>query len=79
MRNRKRHTAPANGIPLVEGPKDIYTIPEVAQRWRCHRHTVTAAIRDGRLQAFKVGERTYRIRGAEVARYEREHMMKAAS
>lgn len=76
---RKRHTAPPTGIPVVEEPSDIFTIPELAARWRCNRHTVTAAIRAGRLQAFKVGERVYRIRRDEVLRYEQTHMMKAAS
>lgn len=49
---------------------DVFTIPELAARWRVSRHTVTAAIRAGRLAAFKVGDRCYRIRADEVTRYE---------
>jgi excisionase family DNA binding protein len=56
----------------------IFTIPELAKRWRCHRHTVTTAIREGRLQAFKVGDRVYRIREAEVLRYEQQNMAVAS-
>lgn len=50
--------------------RDVYTISELADRWRVSRHTITAAIRAGRLRAFKVGARVYRIRRDEVFRYE---------
>lgn len=58
---------------------NFYTITELADRWRVSRHTITAAIKAGRLQAFKVGERVYRIREAEVIRYEEQHLLGAAS
>lgn len=78
---RKRHishdqpalgagTEPAN----AEQTNAVFTITELAQRWRASRHTITAAIRAGRLQAFKVGDRQYRIREAEVLRYEQQAM-----
>ena len=79
---RKRHvdteppSAPAND--QTDHGDAIYTIPELAKRWRMSRHTITAAIRAGRLQAFKVGERVYRIREAEVLRYEQQHMAVAS-
>jgi excisionase family DNA binding protein len=57
----------------------VYTVTELAERWRVNRHTVTDAIRKGRLQAFKVGERAYRVRESEVERYERESLVRAAS
>lgn len=74
---RKRHIEPA---PISdESVAAVYTITELAARWRASRHTITAAIRAGRLQAFKVGDRQYRIREAEVVRYENEQMGRAAS
>lgn len=81
---RKRRNAPATGVPVAQQAAEdsaeaVFTITELAARWRCSRHTVVAAMKDGRLQGFKVGERTYRVRGEEVLRYEQTHMMKAAS
>lgn len=75
---RKRHidkpTPAAAPPPAPDAAGRIYTIPELAKRWRTSRHTITAAIRAHRLQAFKVGERVYRIREAEVLRYEQQHL-----
>lgn len=73
---KKRHVdhdqpAPAND---EQAHAAVFTITELAQRWRASRHTITAAIRAGRLQAFKVGDRQYRIREAEVLRYEQQAM-----
>lgn len=81
---RKRTTAPATGVPVqaaAEPANDqgaVFTIPELAKRWRCHRHTVTAAILSKRLKAFKVGDRVYRILEADVLEFERQNL-KAAS
>lgn len=50
--------------------KDVYTIPDLVKRWQVSRHTIATAIREGRLRAFKVGQRVYRIRREEVLRYE---------
>ncbi len=52
----------------------FFTIPELVARWRVCRHTITAAIKAGRLQAFKVGDRHYRIRESEVIRYEQQQV-----
>ncbi len=49
---------------------NVYTIAELAARWRCSRHTIMAAIREARLHAFKIGGRVYRVRRDEVERYE---------
>lgn len=82
MARKRRHetgspapeTAPAN-----TNEQRVFTITELAARWRVDRHTVTASINSGRLQAFKVGERVYRIREAEVVRYEQQNMMGGAA
>lgn len=72
---RKRTTAPPMGVPVNEQQQSaVYTVPEVARRWKVSRHTVTAAINGGKLKAFKVGERQYRILHEEVLRYESQHM-----
>lgn len=77
---RKRHIHKAPQDPAVLTPANaeqtdtVFTIPELAARWRTSRHTITVAIRAGRLQAFRIGHRVYRIREAEVVRYENEHM-----
>ena len=65
--------------PANSESEQVFTVPELARRWKCSRHTVTAAINGGKLQAFKVGERQFRIRNAEVLRYETQHMGRAAS
>lgn len=49
----------------------VLTVNELAERWRCDRRTVTAAIHAGRLNAFRTGRRVYRIALAEVERFER--------
>lgn len=64
---RKQHTTP----PAPPGPK-TFTISELAKRWRVCRHTITGAIKAGRLQAFKVGDRQYRVSEIEVLRYEQQ-------
>ena len=56
----------------------ILTVTEVMERWKCSRRSVLDAIHSGRLQAFKVGERAYRVRMDELERYERERAGKAA-
>ena len=51
--------------------KPVYTVNELCDRWRVARKTLLEAIRSGRLKAFKVGERVYRVSYDEVVRYER--------
>jgi excisionase family DNA binding protein len=48
----------------------VYTVSELAAHWKCSRNTVLDAIRSGRLAAFRIGERSYRVTRAEVERYE---------
>lgn len=48
----------------------VYTVSELAAHWKCSRNTVLDAIKTGRLAAFRIGERSYRVTRAEVERYE---------
>lgn len=48
----------------------FFTVDELAARWSCGRKSVIEAIKEGRLHAFKLGKRTYRIAAAEVTRFE---------
>lgn len=74
---RKRH-AERPAEPAAAEPA-FFTIAELAKRWRVNRHTITRAIRSGRLQAFKAGDLQYRIREAEVIRYEQQALGVVAS
>ena len=48
----------------------VYTVKELAERWRCSRDIIQDLLADKRLRGFKVG-RNWRIAAAEVERYER--------
>lgn len=74
---RKKHIEPPPDAHVDES-EQVLTITEVAARWRVNRHTVEAAIKAGRLQAFKPDQRVWRIRKAEVLRYEQQHMAPSA-
>lgn len=81
-RTRKRHTAPPAGVPIVPVAKRgevVFTIPDLVKRWKCNRHTIADAIADGRLAAFVVSKRGYRITATEVARFEQLHMQQKAA
>ena len=47
----------------------IYTLAELAERWRCKIKTIYNMVESGKLRAFKVG-REYRVKAAEVLRFE---------
>lgn len=47
----------------------VYTVAELAARWKCHRQSVMTKIQDGELKAFKIG-RQYRVALKEVERHE---------
>lgn len=49
---------------------NVVTVAELVQRWRTTRKSVMAAIRDGRLHAFRIGARVYRVAKSEVERFE---------
>jgi excisionase family DNA binding protein len=69
---RKKPAKPAPPAPAENGV--FFTVAELAERWGVHRQTVETAIRAGRLQAFKAGEHAWRIREAEVLRYEQQNV-----
>lgn len=80
-KKRRSQTELSAPPPAAANDQDgaILTVSEVAARWRVSRHTVVAAIRAGRLQAFRVGNRHNRIREAEVLRFEREQQLAAVA
>ncbi len=55
----------------TEATDVVLTVDELAARWRCTRRIVLEAVHAGKLRAFKVGKRRYRVTLAEVERYER--------
>ena len=72
---RKQHT-PTKAAPPLDEPDDqgerVYTVPQLAARWQCVQHTILAAIRAGKLQAFRINKRVWRVREAEVVRFEQQ-------
>ncbi len=48
----------------------VFTLTELCRRWKCDRHGILGAIHAGKLRAFRLGKRTYRVSAAEVVRYE---------
>lgn len=48
----------------------VLTVTELCRRWKCDRHSILDAIREGRLNAFRIGKRAYRVALPEVLRYE---------
>lgn len=49
----------------------VLTVTELMARWKCTRRSVLEAIHAGKLKAFRIGERSYRVTMQEVMRYER--------
>jgi excisionase family DNA binding protein len=49
--------------------QEVYTVDELAQRWKCSRDALYDMLRQKKLRAFKVGGH-YRISAAEVIRHE---------
>ena len=50
--------------------QNVFTVEEVAQRWKCNPSTVYSMIKSGKLKGFKLG-RGVRITREVVERYER--------
>lgn len=48
----------------------VLTVSELMTRWKCSRRSILESIHAGKLAAFKVGERAYRVRMGEVLRVE---------
>lgn len=77
---RKRHIEPPASLHREESDARSFSVLQLAARWQCSPHTVRAAIRRGRLQGFRTGERVWRVAEAEVVRYEQTNApAKAAS
>ncbi len=55
----------------------VYTLSALMRRWKASRNTILKMIHEGRLAAFRIGLRTYRIAAAEVERHERANGMRA--
>ena len=50
--------------------QDVFTVEELAERWRCSRDVIYDMLRRKKLRGVKLGS-SYRIGAAEVERYER--------
>lgn len=48
----------------------VLTVSELMGRWKVTRKSVLSLIAKGKLHAFRVGERAYRVPMSEVKRYE---------
>lgn len=78
-RRKHKHIQPPPAEPANDQAGSVFTVPELAKRWRVTGHTVTAAIKAGRLKAFKVGERVYRIREVDAVAFEQQQNLAVAS
>lgn len=73
MRRKRPKSSPARPAELEQDPHTaVFTVDELAARWRTSRNTVVAAIHAGKLLAFKPDKRVWRISQAEVLRYEQQ-------
>ena len=54
----------------TEHANPVYTVEELAVRWRCSHDVLYDMLRQKKLRAFKLGGH-YRISAAEVDRHER--------
>lgn len=50
----------------------VFTISELCVRWKCTRKSVLDLIHVGRLHAFRLGKRSFRVALPEVLRWELE-------
>jgi len=50
--------------------QEIFTVNELAERWKCTPLTVYRMVESGKLKCFRIGQ-GIRIPQAEVERYER--------
>ena len=56
----------------------VYTLRRLAARWRCSPQHVRNMCEAGKLDAFKLGGKLWRIRGDSVAKVERAQAMAIA-
>lgn len=50
-----------------------YSVPKLADRWKCSKDFVYSLIRNGGLNAFRLGDKLLRVSADEVERYERQN------
>lgn len=55
--------------------QQVFTVTELARRWRCTRESIMVHVRSGAIQTFKLGQRTHRVRIEEVLRVERDGLI----
>ena len=58
--------------------QQVFTVTELAKRWRCNRELVMTHIRSGAIASFRLGVRWHRVRREEVLRVEREGLLERA-
>jgi len=76
---RRKHIEPPPAPPEpASDQRGALTIPQLMRRWSTSRNTIVAAIKAGRLHAFKIGTRVYRVPESEILRYERESLAVAS-
>lgn len=54
-------------------PAPPYTVPALADRWQCSKDFVYSLIRNGELNAFRLGGKLLRIAAKEVERFEQRN------
>lgn len=57
---------------MIDSLAEVSTPEEVAEYFRVGKNTIMSAIRQGRLKALKLTDRTYRIKRESVYQYERD-------
>lgn len=56
----------------------VLTVNDLMVRWKSTRKSILEAIKEGRLRAFRVGKRVFRVAMTEVLRYEAAGQERAA-
>lgn len=62
---------PKNDNAVSYDTPQTLTVNDLITRWGVDRKRILEAIREGRLTAFRVGRRVYRVTLAEVERFEK--------
>jgi len=57
---------------MSAGDAHALTVNDLMRRWNCTRPTILRCISEGRLKAFRVGRRIFRVMLDEVERFENE-------
>ena len=62
----KKESGPNGARPAID---PLYTIKTVAEMLGVHQNTIYGLIRDGCIEAFRVGKRSIRVSGSSVRLY----------